>query len=199
MKFILYSAPDAVANEPALLGAMLEQGVDVLHVRKPTWQRDAVAALIESIPPQWHNRIVVHTHHELVQQYGLYGIHLPETVRLGNPLYAAQSKHNGVRHVSTSFHLLSALAECDTAYEYVTLSPVFASISKQGYSAAFSAAEMGEAVQRSSYAVIALGGICKENIHKLQAMGFAGAAVLGAVWQSAHPVQECKALMMQLR
>lgn len=199
MKLILFSAPNAIANEVALLGEMFEQGLQVLHLRKPTWQRAAIAALIEHIPQQWRNRIVLHTHYELVREYGLRGIHLPEAERANNPDSVARWRECGVHHVSTSLHALSALRQYNPAYDYVTLSPVFDSISKQGYSAAFSVEELRVSVQQSSYAVIALGGICKQNIYLLQPMRFAGAAVLGAVWNSCKPIEECRELLQCLQ
>lgn len=195
MKLVLFSTPDAFADESALLGEMFEQGLEVLHLRKPTWQRDAVAALVESIPVRFYNRIVLHTHYELVREYGLRGIHLPEVERARNPACAEQWKESGAYSVSTSLHTLAALHGYDPVYDYVMLSPVFDSISKQGYRSAFSVDDVRRAVHQSSYAVIALGGVCTENIHELQAMGFAGAAVLGAVWHSDNPVQACTQLL----
>lgn len=199
MKFVLFSSPDVVDDEAALLCAMLEQGIDVLHLRKPTWHREDIATLIENIPQRWYHRIVLHSHHELVREYGLVGVHIPEALRISTPAYAVQCREQGIRHVSTSLHTLAALDELCDAYDYATLSPVFDSISKQGYRSAFSMEKLSRAVQHSPCAVIALGGVCKENIHELKAMGFAGVAVLGAVWHSRHPVRACEHLLACLR
>lgn len=70
-------------------------------------------------------------------------------------------------------------------FSYMFLSPIFDSISKEGYRSAFpmevirSAAEDGLIDRR----VFALGGVCASNIAETQAAGFGGAAVLGAMWK----------------
>jgi thiamine monophosphate synthase len=42
--------------------------------------------------------------------------------------------------------------------------------------------------------VLALGGVAAENIDLLPAVGFAGAAVLGSIWQGADPVAALRQL-----
>ncbi len=74
------------------------------------------------------------------------------------------------------------------------LSPVFDSISKEGYASAFDLAEAQGFLQKLAKrpghrpSVLALGGIESGNIAAVQQAGFAGAAVLGSVWGSADPV-----------
>jgi thiamine-phosphate pyrophosphorylase len=71
--------------------------------------------------------------------------------------------------------------------DYCFLSPVFDSISKSGYtSAGFLAAEKRQGLERAlkeaPLPVLALGGVGPGCLGELRAAGFAGAAVLGAVW-----------------
>ena len=78
--------------------------------------------------------------------------------------------------------------------DYVFLSPVFDSISKTGYAAAFpDGAELSDRLICSRYPVYALGGVTRERLEEVHALGFAGAALLGAVWEAADPVAEFQA------
>lgn len=62
---------------------------------------------------------------------------------------------------------------------YATLSPIFDSISKQGYKAAFNFDELQSALSKLKLPVIALGGVTPEKIPLLTTLGFKGAAMLG--------------------
>ena len=101
--------------------------------------------------------------------------------------------------LSTSFHALAEISRCRRRYDYVFLSPIFDSISKAGYASQFDLAALQTSLQqlaaRPSYypPVLALGGITSQNTKLVQQMGFAGAAVLGAVWQRADPVAAWRA------
>ncbi|HEX8656600.1 MAG TPA: thiamine phosphate synthase, partial [Hymenobacter sp.] len=102
--------------------------------------------------------------------------------------------------LSTSFHSLAEISQHRRRYDYVFLSPIFNSLSKQGYEAAFDlakvAATLRQLQQRASSGpqVIALGGIEGHRLAAVRRAGFAGAAVLGAVWQQADPVAAFRAL-----
>lgn len=87
-----------------------------------------------------------------------------------------------------SCHSIAELAQKKTnsAYEYLTLSPIYDSISKQGYAAAFSHAELQAAHEAGiiDERVLAMGGITRENISQVMQYGFGGVAVLGDAWQT---------------
>jgi thiamine-phosphate pyrophosphorylase len=92
--------------------------------------------------------------------------------------------------------------------DYCFLSPVYDSISKVGYrSAGFlgeeqkgeeqrrSPSPLAAALARAPLPVLALGGVGPGKLRELRAAGFAGAAVLGAVWQAVEgPVEAYRAL-----
>ena len=72
-------------------------------------------------------------------------------------------------------------AECD----YVFLSPIYDSISKEGYSSAYPFDTLQKAQQAGiiDSKVIALGGISLEHLPEIASLGFGGAALLGDIWQ----------------
>jgi thiamine-phosphate pyrophosphorylase len=192
MHLLLISPPVSVADETRLVGQMLAAGLIRFHLRKPGWEASAVADYLAEIPARHHAQVVVHGHPALVRELRLGGLHLTAAHRA---VWATrpQSLLPG-QTLSTSFHTLDEVRRHRRHYDYVFLSPIFDSLSKQGYPAAFSQQELLELLtalgQRAGYVpqVVALGGVESHNLALMQAAGFAGAAVLGAVWQSPDPV-----------
>lgn len=94
--------------------------------------------------------------------------------------------HNHDLH---SCHTLQEVLSNKERISYVFLSPIFDSISKQGYRAAFTDDELRRAHRDGIIddKVIALGGITPANARKALALGFGGVAVLGDIWQNADP------------
>lgn len=90
--------------------------------------------------------------------------------------------------VSRSCHSLDELAT-DTACSYRFLSPIFDSISKNGYRAAFTAEELRTAAARGLLGdrTLALGGITPDRLAAVRDYGFGGAALLGSIWQQPSP------------
>ena len=62
------------------------------------------------------------------------------------------------------------------------LSPIFDSITKEGYRGAFDYRLLEERLPRIDKPVVALGGISADNIYSTFALGFAGAALMGGLW-----------------
>ena len=68
---------------------------------------------------------------------------------------------------STAFHSLQQLQIDYGALDYAFLSPIFNSISKQGYDAAFNLDDLAAHVKQSSTPLVALGGECLHVHHLL--------------------------------
>ena len=74
-------------------------------------------------------------------------------------------------------------------YDYLFLSPIFDSISKQGYQSAYTTEELQQAATQGilSEKTYALGGISLTNLPTLRRLGFQGAAILGDLWSRPTP------------
>jgi len=90
------------------------------------------------------------------------------------------------------FHSLKELEEHKEKYEYAFLSPIFDSISKIGYKSKFDLKELKEKIANKN--IIALGGIDEDKIETCRTIGFAGVAVLGAIWNDNSPIEKFKRL-----
>jgi len=190
VQLVLISPPHAQAGEALLATEMLAAGLARFHVRKPGWSRAELAAYLAEIPAQYHSQLVLHSHHALVGGLGLGGAHLTAAARAARELPELLPGQT----LSTSFHTLDEVRRHRRHYDYVFLSPIFSSLSKENYPAAFDLSEVAAALaklrNRRAYApqVFALGGVEGARLAEVQQAGFGGAAVLGAVWQNPDPV-----------
>lgn len=170
-----------IENEGAKIGSILRAGWRCVHLRHPEASHDEVRHIIKNVPQEFHERIVLHGHFDLTKEFNLGGLHL-------NRRYtSAPESYTGP--LSRSCHSLAELSnDVNNKLEYVTLSPIFDSISKMGYSAAFSGEEL-LTLNDIATPVIALGGISPDNIHRLSDYNFSGYAMLGSIpWDAS--VQE---------
>ena len=186
---IFLISPDAhFEDEAKIVARLFGLGLETYHLRKPSFTEDELRSFLIALPPEFHNRIVIHSHFELSLEFDLKGIHLNEA----NKERIGHLSHYKV--ISGSFHSLPDLKENTVPYQYVFLSPVFDSISKAGYASNFDLAQLAAELSLPSAKllpeIIALGGINAENLPLIRQTGFAGVAVLGAVWLQQDPVQE---------
>ena len=177
MKLILITSPTYFVEEDKIITSLFEEGLDILHLRKPDTAPMYAERLLTLIPEQYHKRIVVHGHFYLKEEFRLKGIHL----NLRNP--NAPDHYKG--HISCSCHSLEEIKERKRNYDYVFMSPVFDSIYKQNYNAQYSPEEIKKAHKQGiiDKKVYALGGIDVHNIKEVKKYGFGGAAIMGAIWQ----------------
>ena len=177
MEWIVITSPGFLQGEAGFIDRLFGHGLDRLHLRKPGADIGECRRLLDGISREWLPRIVVHDNFGLCREYGLGGVHLNGR----NPM--APPNHEG--SVSRSCHSLEEISRYKGECDYLTLSPIFNSISKQGYMAAFGPGQLAAARDSGliDRRVIALGGVTLENIPRVKELGFGGVAILGDVWQ----------------
>jgi thiamine-phosphate pyrophosphorylase len=199
---LLAITPHDETVELPWLAQLFTDNLQRLHVRKPGWSRAELADYVQAIAPQYRSRLVLHSHYDLAQEYGLGGIHLTEAARRA-PGLARLLRGLGGLSVSASLHTLADVQQHRRRYNYVTLSPIFNSISKEDYLSSFDLAQvramLHKLAARPGYRpqVLALGGVEAANVASVRQMGFAGAAVLGSIWQSPDPGASFRELAAQ--
>lgn len=178
-KLIIITLPDFFEGEADIINKLFANGIQHLHLRKPEATKEQLASWIEKIETDFRSRIVLHDHHDLAFEYGLGGIHLNSR----NPKLLREGWGGSI---SRSCHSIAEVEACQGDYDYVFLSPIFDSISKQGYRAAFSKEELADAKARGilSRNVYALGGVTFDNLKEVEQLGFYGAALLGGFWET---------------
>lgn len=187
---IVISNPNAIADEQATIKQLFHEGLEVFHIRKKEFSENEMRTFIEQIPEKHFSRIVLHTHYHLAEEYNLKGIHVAIDFKI--------ELSNGT--LSVSFHSLDEIEKFDKKFDYGFFSPVFNSISKEGYKSKFDFSALRTyLVNRKALdngtgkgLLIALGGIDADKIDIAKELGFSGIALLGAIWQSENPVEKFK-------
>lgn len=191
---IVITPEEDIKNEIKILNSLFENGLEILHLRKPHKNDEAHVLYLNQINEKYHNRIVIHYFHELTNDFNLKGIHFQEQKRKdalenGSEYFIGLNMMG--KTMSSSFHEPEELANCDIEFDYHLLSPVFSSISKKGYEG------RGFDVNNIDKTIIGMGGINTATIAKTIQLGFKGIGVLGGVWNTENPVESFKSIKIE--
>lgn len=176
---IVITDPQFISSEADILNALFCEGLEILHLRKPDSTLVKLIELVSKIDEQFHSRIMIHSHYELLNSFQLKGLHFTE-----------KSKHLLVDDESIgckkslAVHELTELKNTWNSIDYVFISPLFPSISKAGYSKQWDFEELkSELSIKHNFNVVALGGITLNNVKMVKELGFNDFAVLGSIWE----------------
>ncbi|WP_144801118.1 thiamine phosphate synthase [Maribacter sp. MAR_2009_72] len=187
---IVVIAPEHdMEHELNILHQLFDEGLHYFHLRKPHKSLKDHRAYLNELDVKYHNRVVVHLYHELVNEFDLKGIHFQEQHRIDhidNPGRYFKNLEMYGKSISSSFHEPEVLDNCYFEFDYHLLSPVFSSISKPGYKG------RGFDVNHIDKTIIGMGGVSIENIEEFKTLGFKGVGVLGGIWNSNEPVESFK-------
>ncbi|MFH1319900.1 MAG: thiamine phosphate synthase [Bacteroidota bacterium] len=193
MKIIVLSSPRGSSSEPNVITQLFRNGLEIFHLRKPTFSQKEMEEYLDLIPKKYLDRIMIHSHHKLAVKYNLNGIHLTRKYRKSK--YRTRMRLKLLRlkkpdiKITTSFHSLNSLFDDERDYDYVFLSPVFDSISKGDYTSKFSGHNLEVVLSKTKHNVIALGGVDVDKVDKIKKMNFFGMALHGAVWGNDKPLE----------
>ncbi|NLR93150.1 thiamine phosphate synthase [Flammeovirga agarivorans] len=176
------TTPDFFEEEIHQILFWLENGIDILHIRKPNASEKEVEDFITSIPISYHNKITLHQYHHLVERFDLGGVHFRESDRRSTDKDVFNYWIEKKVRISSSVHDFDELSYLPNKFDYLFLSPVFDSISKEGYQANSSILKKMKENIISTQKIIALGGISPQTILSLKGSSFKGVALLGYLW-----------------
>ena len=185
---IVITIPEMFPGETEVVNTLFANGMQRLHLRKPGASEQEMAEWIGRIDLPFRQRIIVHDHHRLLRTMGLGGIHLNARNPEAPAWFSAERQKRRSVTLSRSCHSLEEIAQWKGVCDYLFLSPIFDSISKGGYTSAFTRGTLLQAYHDGLFSkpVYALGGVSADNIRSIYDYGFAGAAVIGSLWQ-VHP------------
>ena len=167
MKLITITQPAFFEGEAEAITSLFDAGLEILHLRKPGASYEDMEQLLNRLPPEYLKRIVTHEHFQLASFRNLKGIHLNGR----NP--AAPAGFTG--HVSRSCHSLEEVAKYKATCDYVFLSPIYDSISKEGYPSAYTTDSLQKARQAGiiDAKVMALGGVTAAHFPEISSLASA--------------------------
>ena len=195
MKLILMTTPYFFVEEHQIINALFDEGLEILHLRKPETEPVYSERLLTLINENYRRRIVVHDHFYLKNEYNLKGIHL----NYRNP--ELPLKYKG--HISCSCHTEQEIMAHKKACDYVFLSSRFNVQGDGSYSADFQPSVLRSMASRKviDRKVMAFGGVNLDNIAQVKSLGFGGAVILGDIWNrfSIHSTQDFKGVIQHFR
>ena len=187
-------------EQQKLVNSLFQQGLDYLYIRSRESDSGRWRQILEEIDPVFYSRLLLPANAPAEAAGGQYIRHIREAERQAG----GQAETGAAKLYSSSIHRLAALPELRGTYKFVFYSPVFPSISKAGYKPLLDLPEIerqmaGLRKEGGMPRVIGLGGVCAGNIRHLQAAGFQGAALLGALWQASGAERALAEIQASLR
>ncbi|MDR3008917.1 MAG: thiamine phosphate synthase [Sphingobacterium sp.] len=191
---IALTAEEEIFSEHAIINALFEEGLDILHLRKYHFTDLQMSRYIACIDAVYLDKLVLHSHAHLSADLGISRIHVNEKSRQNGPA----NEIAGAAIRSTSVHHIEQFNNLEESWDYAFLSPLFPSISKPGYGK--DNALLKQLPLRSNVTVrlIGLGGINQSNCLLPIQEGVDGIALYGALWKHADPIENFIACKQKL-
>lgn len=169
---------DSVKEKQIITSLLQSNTIEYFHIRKPEFDKKQMLHWFEDLPLEIRKRLSVHDCTELAKELQIGGVHLNQRNNYEIPI-GFQGR------ISRSCHTLAEVRQWKTKCDYVFLSPIYDSISKEGYESRFSKTELKKAVEQGviDRNVFALSGVNFERLAELKEIGFTSAAMLGCLWQ----------------
>ena len=176
MKLLLLSSPYFFVEEDKILATLFEEGLDILHLRKPDSEPVYCERLLTLLPDKYHQRIVTNDHFYLKEEFGLMGIHLSHR----NP--DIPQNYHGI--TTCTCYSLEELAEAKKKNHYVILKNIYDSTSGSNNMSGYTHQQLRDASRQGLIVkhVMAQTGITLENIGEIRDLGFGGAVVCNDIW-----------------
>jgi len=195
MKPVVICYPKNLKNEVEAITALFENGLEVLHVRKPAFSEEEMQQWIESIDAKYHKQMTMHSHLSLVGKMKLRGVHFTSYNR-----HLIDDYSTSTCPKSISVHSMSELINLSDAFSYALLSPVFESITKEGYGPAISQDVLKKYLSvKHKVPVLALGGIESNNVDVAKKLGFNGVVLHGHLWAEFEKDADVNALIERFK
>ena len=90
MKLIILTKPTFFVEEDKILSTLFDEGMDNLHLYKPNSEPVYSERLLTLLPEDCRNRITVHDHFYLKDEFRLKGIHIDQQWLLHSNLHRRQ-------------------------------------------------------------------------------------------------------------
>lgn len=176
MKLIIMTKPTFFVEEDKILASLFDEGMENLHLYKPGAEPVYTERLLTLLPEDYYDKITVHDHFYLKDEYNLKGIHF-ENTQTETPY-----KYKG--RISRTCRSLEELKDAKKKSDYVFLRNILDCQTEADEKSSFTQEQLKEASRRGliDRRVYALGGMNLENIRIAKDMGFGGIVICGDLW-----------------
>lgn len=176
MKLAIMTKSTFFVEEDKILATLFEAGLDNLHLYKPDSSPIYSERLLSLLPDNYYDKITVHGHYYLKDEYRLAGIHLD------TPSDQLPLGYKG--RVGRTCKDIELLKEVKKKSDYVFLGNVFNSLSDSSQHSNLNMNDLEQAGRRGliDKKVFAIGGVSIDNISLLRDLGFGGVVICGDLW-----------------
>ncbi len=176
---MVISSPTFLAHEVDTIHSLFNEGLETFHLRKTEASKEELRLFLDLIHIDVRNRIMLHSHHSLAEEYDLMGMHYSSKASIKNTVST---------HFKTSYscHTIDEVYKSHHQFNYVFLSPIFPSISKKEYKGNFSKSDLKK-LNLSISNCVALGGISPNTLQDAISLEFNSIATLGHIWENSSP------------
>ncbi|EHG24119.1 hypothetical protein HMPREF9332_00320 [Alloprevotella rava F0323] len=194
MKIVLMTTPFFFVEESQILTALFDEGLELLHLRKPDTEPVFSERLLSLIPESYHRRIVTHDHFYLKNEYGLRGVHLN-----GRNLELPDGFKGTI---SCSCYTVDETEARRRKMDYVFLQSTDFNVPESREASwgllEDAAHQMSEKELKKVYVS---GGITLDDLPRLRSLGFGGAVVYGDIWNrfNIYSQQDYRELILHFR
>lgn len=183
----MISASKDVQDETAHITKMFESGLTTFHLRKPKYSTNQMRDYLNEIPAHFHNRIVIHSHHQLALKFNLKGIHLTGTHITKKWKYWLLRQRLklkfGTLCKSRSYSKLQELYNKEEhTFNYMFVGTMYNKLTG-GFYNGFYEEGVKAANKNCGKKLVARGGTTPESIKKTSELGFYGIAFNSYIWE----------------
>ncbi len=184
----MFSSPSNVEDEIDTIHKILESNTFLFHLRKPNLNIQETRCFLNKISVNYHSKIVIHNHISLLNEYKLKGFYCTRQFLEKNKIELLKQQYPK-SIFSKGCHSINELKDINH-YNYVFLSPIFDSISKNNLHSNFKLTQLEKELKLVKTAIYALGGITPNQLKKIEHINFKGVGVLGFIWENKHPIKQ---------
>lgn len=176
MKLAVMTKSTFFVEEDKILATLFDAGLDNLHLYKPESSPIYSERLLSLLPENTYDKITVHGHFYLKEEYHLAGIHIDDKTETVPEGYKG--------HISYTCHNIEDLKDARKKYSYVFLGNIFNSLSDSSQKSDITLKDLEDAAYKGliNKKVYALGGMDMDKIKIARELGFGGVVVCGDLW-----------------
>lgn len=189
---IVITNPIPITNEIDTIHSLFENGLELLHIRKPDFSETEMNAFLSKIKLDFRQQLVLHSHHQMASAFGIHRIHFTEKTRIETSEESLKNWKKNRFSLSTSIHQMIDFEKLSAVFDYAFFGPVFESISKPKYISNIDFKKELEQRKNNETSLVALGGITSDKIKTALEYGFDDVALLGTLWNSNNPIENFK-------
>jgi thiamine-phosphate pyrophosphorylase len=193
MELLIISPSKTTDNEIKVVKELFENGLGTFHLRKPKQSTKELRDYIKQIPDYFHNRIVIHSHHNLAREFNLKGIHLTkhhlkQKWRLWLNLNLGGLRNKNLVITQSKTTLASLYEPSEYKINYVLLRPVFDPLTNSLQSG-FHVAGLKSAMEKVKFKIMVGGGLNINTVRLAIELGIDGLVLGSTIWKSDSPLK----------